>query len=233
MFLSKGARVVMLNRNPDKSTAAIEDLTGEFGADADVSFIRMDLAVLDSVRDAAAEVMEKVPHIDALICNAAIAQVAKQEITVDGFESQLGVNHFGHFLLTSLLIDLMPDDPASRVVSLSSLAHARLTQLMHEFARAQDQRIQALARRRRDGEGAAASVRRVPIVDLGEVPEAEIPAWHRRVALCMAPARNEGFGLTPLEAMASGSAVPTSSASRWKRRAWVCPTFSCVEITIR
>lgn len=47
--------------------------------------------------------LEKIPRIDALICNAAIAQVAKQEITVDGFESQLGVNHLGHFLLCGLL----------------------------------------------------------------------------------------------------------------------------------
>ena len=59
----------------------------------------MDVAALDSVREAAAEVPGSVPRIDALICNAAIAQVVKQEITVDGFESQLGVNHFGHFLL--------------------------------------------------------------------------------------------------------------------------------------
>lgn len=103
VFLSKGANVVMLNRNADKSTAAIATLKQEFGNDADVSFVRMDLAVLDSVREAAADVLENVPRIDALICNAAIAQVAEQEMTVDGFESQLGVNHFGHFLLCELL----------------------------------------------------------------------------------------------------------------------------------
>ncbi len=94
MFLSKGASVVMMNRNADKSATAIASLKQEFGDDAAVSFVRMDLAVLDSVRESAAELLEKVPHIDAVICNAAIAQVAKQEITVDGFESQLGENHF-------------------------------------------------------------------------------------------------------------------------------------------
>ena len=122
VFLSKGARVVMLNRNPEKSTAAIEDLTREFGTDAEVSFIRMDLAVLDSVREAAAEVLEQVPHIDALICNAAIAQVAKQEITVDGFESQLGVNHFGHFLLCGLLFERI-EESAGRIVVVGSNAY--------------------------------------------------------------------------------------------------------------
>lgn len=122
VFLSKGARVVMLNRNADKSTAAISLLKEEFGQDADVSFVQMDLAVLDSVRNAAAAIIDQVPHIDALICNAAIAQVARQEITVDGFESQLGVNHFGHFLLCGLLFDRI-NDSEGRIVVVGSNAY--------------------------------------------------------------------------------------------------------------
>lgn len=105
VFLGKGAEVVMLNRNKQKSEAAIAELKKEFGPEAKVSFIVMDLAELDSVRNAAQEVIDKVPFIDALICNAAIAQVAKQQLTSAGFESQLGVNHYGHFLLISLLFD--------------------------------------------------------------------------------------------------------------------------------
>ncbi len=122
VFLSKGAKVVMMNRNVDKSTAAIATLKQEFGSNADVTFVRMDLAELDSVREAAAEVIDRVPHIDALICNAAIAQVAKQEITVDGFESQLGVNHFGHFLLCGLLFERI-DESKGRIVVVGSNAY--------------------------------------------------------------------------------------------------------------
>lgn len=122
VFLSKGARVVMLNRNTAKSTESITSLKQEFGSDADVTFVRMDLAVLDSVRNAATEVMEQVPQIDALICNAAIAQVAKQEITVDGFESQLGVNHFGHFLLCGLLFERI-EASEGRIVVVGSNAY--------------------------------------------------------------------------------------------------------------
>jgi len=122
VFLSRGAKVVMMNRNADKSTAAIATLKEEFGSDAEVTFVRMDLAVLDSVREAAAEVLEKVPHIDALICNAAIAQVAQQEITVDGFESQLGVNYFGHFLLCGLLFERI-DESKGRIVVVGSGAY--------------------------------------------------------------------------------------------------------------
>ena len=122
VFLSKGASVVMMNRNADKSTAAIETLKQEFGSDADVTFVRMDLAVLDSVREAAAEVMEKVPRIDALICNAAIAQVPTQKLTVDGFESMLGTNHYGHFLLCGLLFERI-EETKGRIVVVSSLGY--------------------------------------------------------------------------------------------------------------
>lgn len=122
VFLSKGAKVVMMNRNPDKSAIVISTLKQEFGNDADLTFVRMDLAVLDSVREAATEILEKIPQIDALICNAAIAQVAKQEITVDGFESQLGVNHFGHFLLCGLLFERI-EESQGRIVVVGSNAY--------------------------------------------------------------------------------------------------------------
>ncbi len=119
VFLAKGAKVVMMNRNANKSEAAIVRLKQEFGSGADVSFVQTDLAVLDSVRAAAAQVLQQVSQIDALICNGAIAQVAKQEITVDGFESHLGVNHYGHFLLCGLLIDRV-DASNGRIVVVAS-----------------------------------------------------------------------------------------------------------------
>ncbi|SPH18279.1 Ribitol 2-dehydrogenase [Defluviimonas aquaemixtae] len=122
ILLSKGAKVVMLNRSPEKSTAAVETLKKEFGPDADVSFVRMDLAELASVRDAAAEVLKMVPRIDALICNAAIAQVPMQKSTKDGFESQLGTNHYGHFVLCGMLFDRI-DESRGRIVVVASLGY--------------------------------------------------------------------------------------------------------------
>ena len=122
ILLGKGAQVVMLNRNPEKSAAAIANLRDEFGAEAPVSFVRMDLAVLASVREAAAEVLETVPRIDALICNAAIAQVPTRTLTVDGFESQLGTNHHGHFLLCGLLFGRI-DESEGRIVVVASLGY--------------------------------------------------------------------------------------------------------------
>ena len=122
ILLSRGAKVVMLNRSSEKSAAAIAKLKQELGADTDVSFIRMDLARLASVREAATEVLKIVPQIDALICNAAIAQVPTQRFTVDGFESQLGTNHYGHFVLCGMLFDRI-EESKGHIVVVASLGY--------------------------------------------------------------------------------------------------------------
>jgi NAD(P)-dependent dehydrogenase (short-subunit alcohol dehydrogenase family) len=122
ILLSKGAKVVMLNRSAEKSVAAVKELKDEFGQNADVSFVRMDLSELASVRAAADEVLATVPQIDALICNAAIAQVPTQKLTVDGFESQLGTNHYGHFVLCGLLFDRI-EETKGRIVVVASLGY--------------------------------------------------------------------------------------------------------------
>ncbi len=121
-LLARGARVVMLNRSAERSKPAVADLKREFGAEAEVDFIRMNLASLASVREAAAEVLKTVPRIDALICNAAIAQVPTQKLTEDGFESMLGTNHYGHFLLCGLLFDRV-EASKGRIVVVSSLGY--------------------------------------------------------------------------------------------------------------
>ncbi|WP_299586849.1 SDR family oxidoreductase [uncultured Tateyamaria sp.] len=121
-FLSKGAKVVMLNRSAEKSAVAVAALKEEFGADADVHFVRMDLSDLASVRAAAEEVRQTIPQIDAVICNAAIAQVPTQTLTVDGFESQLGTNHYGHFVLCGMLFDRI-EASKGRIVVVASLGY--------------------------------------------------------------------------------------------------------------
>ncbi len=122
ILLSKGAKVVMLNRSPSKSHDAIAKLKQEFGETANVSYIRLDLGSLASVRQSSKEILEQVPVIDALICNAAIAQISTQQLTEDGFESQLGVNHYGHFLLCGLLFDRI-NESKGRIVVVASEGH--------------------------------------------------------------------------------------------------------------
>ncbi|WP_386684119.1 SDR family oxidoreductase [Loktanella sp. R86503] len=122
ILLGKGAEVVMLNRSVEKSTAAVEDLKQEFGNAAAVRFICMDLAKQVSVREAAEEVLTTTPRIDALICNAAIAQVPSRQLTHDGFESQLGTNHYGHFTLCGMLFDRI-EQSRGRIVVVASLGY--------------------------------------------------------------------------------------------------------------
>jgi len=122
ILLSKGATVVMLNRNAQKAKATLEALKKEIGNDAHVQNITMNLAVQASVKEAAAEVLKTVPQIDALICNAAIAQVPSQILTVDGHESQLGVNHYSNFLLQTLLYPRIAESKG-RIVTVGSMGY--------------------------------------------------------------------------------------------------------------
>lgn len=122
ILLSKGAKVVMLNRNTKKSEDTITALKEDLGNDIDVFNIRMDLSELASIRKAAAAVLKTVPQMDALILNAAIAQVPEQTFTVDGFESQLGVNHYGNFLLQGLLYPRI-EESNGRLVTVGSMGY--------------------------------------------------------------------------------------------------------------
>jgi len=122
ILLSKGAKVVMLNRNNKKAEDTISSFKELLGNDIEVLNIHLDLAELSSVRNAAKEVINTVPKIDALVCNAAIAQVPKQVLTVDGFESQLGVNHYSNFLLQALLYPRIKESKG-RIVVVGSMGY--------------------------------------------------------------------------------------------------------------
>ena len=122
ILLSKGAKVVMLNRNPKKSENTIKTLKEALGHHIEVASIQMDLAEQASVKKAAEEVIKTVPKIDALICNAAIAQVPKQTLTVDNWESQMGTNHFGNFTLQGLLFPLI-EKSKGRIVTVGSMGY--------------------------------------------------------------------------------------------------------------
>jgi len=122
ILLSKGAKVVMLNRNPKKSEDTIAILKHELGNTIKVSSIQMDLAQQNSVKKGAQEILKTVSQIDALICNAAIAQVPILTLTYDGFESQLGVNHYGNFLLQALLYPRI-EASKGRIVTVGSMGY--------------------------------------------------------------------------------------------------------------
>jgi len=122
ILLSKGAKVVMLNRNPKKAENTIKTLKQELGNHINVLNINMDLAEQSSVKKAAKEVIKTIPKIDALICNAAIAQVPQQMLTVDGWESQMGTNYYGNWTLQALLFPLI-EKSKGRIVTVGSMGY--------------------------------------------------------------------------------------------------------------
>ena len=112
----------MLNRNPQKAAAATARLKDLLDEHIEPINIKLDLASQASVKKAAAEVLKQVNRIDALMCNGAIAQVPTQQITEDGWESQMGVNYFGHFTLQALLFPLISKSKG-RIVTVGSLGY--------------------------------------------------------------------------------------------------------------
>ena len=117
----KGAQVVMACRKRDKGEAARQRIRDE-QPDAQVEWRALDLANQASVREFAAEFGRRGTPLDLLINNAGVMAIPFRK-TVDGFEMQLGTNHFGHFALTGLLLDALLAAPAARVVTVSSGAH--------------------------------------------------------------------------------------------------------------
>jgi NAD(P)-dependent dehydrogenase (short-subunit alcohol dehydrogenase family) len=103
-----GAKTILAVRNTTKGDEAAAAMTG------DVAVRKLDLQDLASVRAFA----DGVDGVDVLVNNAGIMAVPYAQ-TVDGFESQIGTNHLGHFALTNLLLPKIAD----RVVTVSSLFH--------------------------------------------------------------------------------------------------------------
>ncbi|WP_181786893.1 SDR family NAD(P)-dependent oxidoreductase [Streptomyces phytophilus] len=116
MLAARGATVVLAVRDVEKGEQAAARIAG------DVAVQALDLASLDSIRSAAADLRAAHPRIDLLINNAGVMYTPRQT-TADGFELQFGTNHLGHFALTGLLLDRLLPVPGSRVVTVSSTGH--------------------------------------------------------------------------------------------------------------
>jgi NAD(P)-dependent dehydrogenase (short-subunit alcohol dehydrogenase family) len=121
VLAARGASVVLAVRDTDKGKRAAARIAGA-APGADVTVQPLDLASLESIRAAAAELRARHPRIDLLINNAGVMFPPRQA-TGDGFELQFGTNHLGHFALTGLLLEQMLPVPGSRVVTVSSQAH--------------------------------------------------------------------------------------------------------------
>ena len=115
-----GDRVVIACRNQEKAAVALAEIRRR--SQGDVESIPLDLSSFESIRAAASDLAVRTPALDVLINNAG-GILSRHATTVEGFEMQFGVNHLGHFLLTTLLEGQIKAASAPRVITLSSLGH--------------------------------------------------------------------------------------------------------------
>jgi NAD(P)-dependent dehydrogenase (short-subunit alcohol dehydrogenase family) len=116
-----GATVVMTARDPARGAAALSEVRERTGSDR-VELLALDLADLASVRACATELLARYDRLDVLVDNAGLV-ISKRTETANGFETTFGVNHLGHFELTTLLLERLRASAPSRVIVLASDAH--------------------------------------------------------------------------------------------------------------
>lgn len=114
----RGGRVIIANRSRDRTQPVLDEISATGG---DARFVECDLADLDSVRSAADEIVALGEPLHVLINNAGVA--GQRGETAQGFELAFGINHLGHFLLTTRLLDLLRASAPARVVCVSSDSH--------------------------------------------------------------------------------------------------------------
>lgn len=117
----KGAKIIIASRNDTKAATAVAEIKAA-AKNEEVYSLNCDLASFASVRNCAKNYRQQFDQLDILINNAGLV-TDKLQFTKDGFELQIGVNHLGHFLLTTELIDLLEKAKEPRIVNVSSKAH--------------------------------------------------------------------------------------------------------------
>lgn len=118
---SKGADVLLAARNEEKGNRAVAEVRNLY-PDASVNLLQLDLASQKGIKAAAEVVSKKFSKLDILVNNAGIMAMPEAK-TEDGYESQFGVNHLGHWSLTALLMDSLKEAEAARIVTVTSTAH--------------------------------------------------------------------------------------------------------------
>ncbi|MHA2291149.1 MAG: oxidoreductase [Candidatus Hodarchaeales archaeon] len=120
-FARKGAETILACRNVDKAEKA-SDRIKKRNPDAKTVIMQLDLSSLKSIMKFVEGFKKNYFSLDVLLNNAGIMFVPYRT-TNEGFESQVGINHLGHFALTGLLFNLLARTPGARVVNVSSNGH--------------------------------------------------------------------------------------------------------------
>jgi len=119
----RGATVILLGRDVNRGLAAVDRIRSEC-MNGNSEFIHVDLAAQQEIWRFVEEFKERYDRLDILVNNAGTTLLTRR-MSVDGYEMTFAVNHLSHFLLTSLLIDVLKTSAPSRVINVSSGSHRR------------------------------------------------------------------------------------------------------------
>lgn len=117
----RGAKVYMVCRSLERGRPALEHVKRVSGSSS-VFLMKMDLGSKRSIKEFAENFLVREPQLHILINNAGRMHTPEGK-TEDGFETQMGTNHLGHFYLTHLLLECLKQCSPSRIINVSSLAH--------------------------------------------------------------------------------------------------------------
>ena len=118
----QGHRLALVGRSAPKLAAAVDAVKRRAGAPLVVESFLCDLDSQAQVRRLGADVLAKIPRLDVLVNNAGLV-TPKRELTQDGIERMIAVNHLAAFLLTNLLLDLLTKSAPARIVNVASIEH--------------------------------------------------------------------------------------------------------------
>lgn len=114
----RGAKVIVVGRNPFKTALAVEQIRDETG-NYDVHCMIADLSIQSEIHELADEFRQRYAQLDILVNNAGVMRPQREE-TSDGIEMTFAVNHLAYFLLTNLLMNSLEKSPSARIVNVAS-----------------------------------------------------------------------------------------------------------------
>jgi NAD(P)-dependent dehydrogenase (short-subunit alcohol dehydrogenase family) len=117
----KGAKVVIVGRNPQKTATVAEQIKVQSG-NPTVEYLLGDLSLKSEVRRVADEFKQRFDHLDVLLNNAG-GFFSQRQVTSEGLEYTFALNHLNYFLLTKSLLEVLNATGKARVVNVSSGAH--------------------------------------------------------------------------------------------------------------
>ncbi|KAI9299026.1 NAD(P)-binding protein [Neoconidiobolus thromboides FSU 785] len=120
-------QIIIASRNKQRGEEAVEEIKKTSGGKDNIEFMSLDLSDKDSIYKFSDQFKSKYKRLDILFNNAGAYYRNDAEVNNEGIDLTLSCNHYGHFLLTHLLSDLLKDTKNSRIVNTSSSLHTKVT----------------------------------------------------------------------------------------------------------